>query len=90
MYRWLVMDLLQHRIKVTCINPGAADTEFSTVRFKGDKQKATGIYDGYKPLSASDVANVIYYTTTLPEHVCINDLDLTCLAQGNVVNTFKG
>lgn len=88
--RSMRIDLLQHRIKVTCINPGAAETEFSTVRFRGDEQKATSIYNGYKPLSAEDVAQVIYYTTTLPEHVCINDLDITCLAQANTVNTFKG
>lgn len=83
------VDLLPFKIKVTSVNPGAADTEFSQVRFKGDEQKAGAIYEGYTPLSAADVANVIYYTTTLPAHVCINDLDITCLAQGSNFYTFK-
>jgi NADP-dependent 3-hydroxy acid dehydrogenase YdfG len=83
------IDLLKHKIKVTAIHPGAAETEFSMVRFKGDKSQADKIYEGYQPLSAEDVANVIYYTTTLPEHVCINDLVLTCLAQANSFYTHK-
>ncbi len=83
------IDLLRHGIKVTAIHPGAAETEFSLVRFKGDKAQADKIYDGYQPLSAEDVANVIYYTTTLPRHVCINDIVLTCLAQANSFYTFK-
>jgi NADP-dependent 3-hydroxy acid dehydrogenase YdfG len=83
------IDLLKHKIKVTAIHPGAAETEFSMVRFKGDKTQADKIYEGYQPLSAEDVANVIYYTSTLPEHVCINDLVLTCLAQANSFYTHK-
>lgn len=77
------IDLLRHKIKVTSINPGAADTEFSKVRFKGNEQQATKIYEGYTPLSAEDVAGVIYYCASLPPHVCINDLTLTSLAQAN-------
>ena len=77
------IDLLQHHIKVTAIHPGAAETEFSKVRFKGDEQKAELVYDGYKALQAIDVANIVYYTATLPEHVSINDLTVTCLAQAN-------
>ncbi len=84
------IDLLQHKIKVTAIHPGAAETEFSMVRFKGDKAKADAVYAGYTPLYAEDVAEVVYYTTTLPDHVCINDLVLTCLAQANSFYTFKG
>ena len=84
------IDLLQHHIKVTAIHPGAADTEFSLVRFKGNKSDAAKIYDGYKPLYAEDVAEVIYYCSSLPEHVCINDLVLTCTAQANAFYTFKG
>lgn len=83
------IDLLKHKIKVTAIHPGAAETEFSMVRFKGDKTQADKIYEGYQPLSAEDVASVIYYTTTLPAHVCINDLVLTCLAQANSFYTHK-
>jgi len=77
------IDLLEHGIKVTQICPGAAETEFSIVRFHGDKEKAKEAYKGYQPMSADDVANVIYYTTTLPAHLCINDVVMTSLAQAN-------
>ena len=77
------IDLLQHRIKVTAVNPGAAETEFSLVRFKGDENKAGASYEGFKPLQAADIANAVYYCATLPEHVCINDLVITCTAQAN-------
>lgn len=77
------IDLLQHRIKVTAIHPGAADTEFSRVRFKGDMTQAAKIYEGYTPLRAEDVADAIYYCANLPEHVCINEVNITCLAQAN-------
>jgi 3-hydroxy acid dehydrogenase/malonic semialdehyde reductase len=83
-------DLLRHRIKVTAIHPGAAETEFSLVRFKGDEQSAAKTYDGYKALTANDVADVIYYCATLPPHVCINDLVVTCTAQSDAFHTFKG
>jgi NADP-dependent 3-hydroxy acid dehydrogenase YdfG len=83
------IDLLSEGIKVTAIHPGAAETEFSKVRFKGDEEKAAAIYKGYRPLSAEDVAEVVYFTTTLPEHVCINDLVLTCTAQANSFYTHK-
>ncbi len=79
------IDLLQHHIKVTAIHPGAAETEFSVVRFKGNEEAAKKVYEGYQPLTAQDVAAVIYYTTTLPAHVCINDLVLTPTQQANSV-----
>lgn len=79
------IDLLRHGIKVTAIHPGAAETEFSEVRFKGDKETAKKIYEGLTPLTAEDVADVIYYCTTLPPHVCINDLVITCTQQANAV-----
>lgn len=77
------IDLLRHGIKVTAIHPGAADTEFSSVRFKGNETAARSVYEGYQPLVAQDVADVVFYTTTLPPHVCINDLVMTCTAQAN-------
>ena len=77
------IDLLRHHIKVTAIHPGAAETEFSLVRFKGDEETAKKVYDGFKPLGATDVAEVVYFTTTLPPHVCINDLVLTATQQAN-------
>lgn len=84
------IDLVQHNIKVTAIHPGAAETEFSLVRFKGAKNVAEQVYEGYQPLTALDVAEVIYYTTTLPSHVCINDLVLTCTQQASSVYISKG
>ncbi|MEO9531396.1 MAG: SDR family NAD(P)-dependent oxidoreductase [Crocinitomicaceae bacterium] len=77
------LDLLPHGIKVTQIAPGAADTEFSTVRFHGDKERADAAYNGYQPMLAEDIAQLIYYSTTLPAHLCINDLVVTSLAQAN-------
>jgi 3-hydroxy acid dehydrogenase/malonic semialdehyde reductase len=79
------IDLLRHNIRVTGIHPGAAETEFSIVRFKGDEKTASSIYNGLKPLSAGDVADVIFYTTSLPSHVCINDLVITCTQQANAI-----
>ena len=75
------IDLLKHNIKVTAIHPGAVETEFSLVRYKGDEEKAQAAYHGFVPLSAADIADTIFYCATLPAHVCINDLVITCLQQ---------
>lgn len=83
------IDLLRHNIKVTAIHPGAAETEFSMVRFKGNENNAAGVYKGIQPLTAEDVADVIYYTTTLPAHVCINDLVLTCTQQADGIYLYR-
>lgn len=77
------IDLLEHGIKVTQVAPGAAETEFSIVRFHGDSDKAKNAYNGYQPMVAEDIAEVVYYTTTLPAHLCINDLVMTSLSQAN-------
>ncbi|TAG13462.1 MAG: SDR family NAD(P)-dependent oxidoreductase [Sphingobacteriia bacterium] len=77
------IDLLPHHIKVTAVHPGAAETEFSLVRYKGDKEKASAVYDGFKALEAKDIADVIFYAANLPAHVCINELIITCTAQAN-------
>ncbi len=77
------IDLLQYNIKATCIHPGAVDTEFSLIRFKGDEEKANKVYEGYKPLHATDVANTIVFIATLASHVCINDITMTCTQQAN-------
>lgn len=77
------IDLLPHNIKVTAIHPGAAETEFSLVRFKGDASKAKDVYKGFTPLSGKDVADVVFYCCSLPAHVCINDLVVTPTAQAN-------
>jgi 3-hydroxy acid dehydrogenase/malonic semialdehyde reductase len=83
------IDLLRHGIKVTNVNPGAAETEFSLVRFKGDADTAAKVYEGIKPLQAEDVASVIYYATTLPAHVCINELTVTCLQQADSLHLIR-
>jgi len=83
------IDLLSHNIKVTAIHPGAVETEFAEVRFKGDKEKASRVYDGFTPLSAEDIANTIFYVASLPPHVCINDLVITPTAQANSIYFYK-
>jgi len=83
------IDLLRYNIKVTEINPGAVETEFSIIRFKGDKQAADNVYKGFKSLQASDVSEIIHYITTLPEHVNINDIVIMPTAQANTVHINK-
>lgn len=77
------IDCSPYNIKVTNICPGAVETEFSMVRFKGNKEKADATYKGYKPLTGEDIANTIVYCATLPSHICINDLLITPTAQAN-------
>ena len=77
------IDLLPYNIKVTAVHPGAAETEFSLVRFKGDASRAKDVYKGFTPLSGKDVADVVFYCCSLPPHVCINDLVVTPTAQAN-------
>jgi 3-hydroxy acid dehydrogenase/malonic semialdehyde reductase len=79
------IDLLPHNIKVTAINPGMAETEFSLVRFKGDAGKAENFYAGFQALKAEDIADAVYYCATLPPHVCINDMTITCTQQANSI-----
>jgi 3-hydroxy acid dehydrogenase / malonic semialdehyde reductase len=87
--RAMRIDLLAHHIKVTAVHPGAAETEFSLVRFKGAEDTAKKVYEGYTALSAEDVANIIYYTASLPAHVCINDLVVTPTQQANAYHVVK-
>ena len=81
--RSMRVDLLKYGIKVTAIHPGAVDTEFSLVRYKGYKTKADSVYKGFTPLSAEDIADTIYYTASLPKHVCINELTITPTRQAS-------
>lgn len=83
------IDLLPYGIKVTAINPGMAETEFSLVRFKGDAEKATSVYNDIQPLKAEDIADIAFYCATLPPHVCINDLTVTCINQANSLYTLR-
>ncbi len=77
------IDLVTHNIKVTQIAPGAAETEFSLVRFNGDSERASNVYKGFTPLSGEDIADAVYYVTSLPGHVNINDLVLMPTAQAS-------
>ncbi len=77
------IDLLRHNFKVTALHPGAAETEFSLVRFKGDAEKAAGVYDGFTPMQPADIADTAFYCANLPAHICINDLVITCTQQAN-------
>ena len=79
------IDLLRHSIKVTAIHPGAVETEFALVRFKGDENKAADTYKGFIPLTPLDIAETIYYTASLPPNVCINDIVITPVSQANAV-----
>lgn len=82
--RGLRADLLGTRIRVTNIEPGLAETEFSLVRYKGDRDKAGKVYQGTEPLTAADVADVVFWTTSVPAHVNINAVEImpTCQAWG--------
>ena len=82
--RAMRIDLLRHNIKVTNISPGMAETEFSLVRFKGDKPKAREVYLGIDALTAEDIAETIWYCASLPSHVCINELVITPVQQAGV------
>jgi len=83
------IDLLPHKIKVTAIHPGAVDTEFSEVRFKGDKDRAKKVYDGYEPLHAQDIAETIWFAASRPAHVNINDLLVMPTAQASTSHLLR-
>lgn len=87
--RAMRIDLVQYGIKVTNIAPGAAETEFSLVRFKGDAHVASSVYEGYSPLVAADIADAIYYVSTRPKHVTINDLVIMPTAQASATVVHK-
>src|SRR5690606_12268387 len=82
------IDLNSHNIKVSAVNPGLVETEFSKVRFKGDEEKASRVYEGFPPLSARDVAEVIAFVVSRPAHVNVADLLLlpTAQASSKIVN----
>lgn len=87
--RGMRIDLLKHGIKVTNIAPGMVETEFSLVRFRGDNDRAAAVYTGLEPLRGEDIAEVMHYCASLPDHVCINDLVIMPKAQASATNTFR-
>ncbi len=74
--RNLRADLMGHSVRVTDIEPGLAETEFSVVRFKGNEEKAASVYEGMKPLNGDDIAEIVFWVSTLPSHVNINSLEV--------------
>ena len=83
------LDLLGTGVRVTQLAPGAVETEFSMVRFKGDEVRAAKVYQGYDPLRPEDIADVAYYVTTLPKRVNINDILIMPTAQANATTFIK-
>lgn len=81
--RAMRIDLVSYGIKVSNIAPGAAETEFSLVRFKGNEDIAKSVYDGFDPLMAEDIADAVHYVCTRPAHVTINDLVIMPTAQAS-------
>ena len=79
--RNLRADLLGTKVRATCLAPGMAETEFSSVRFKGDEARAERVYAGAEPLTAGDIAEIIYFVTSLPGHVNINALEVMSIDQ---------
>jgi len=83
------IDLLSHGIKVTAVHPGAVETEFSMVRFKGDEARAKKVYDGFEPLVANDIAESIWFAVSRPAHVNINEMIVMPTAQATGSNIFR-
>jgi 3-hydroxy acid dehydrogenase/malonic semialdehyde reductase len=83
------IDLLEHGIKVTSINPGLVETEFSIVRFKGNTERAKSTYSGLEPLKAEDIAEIIYFAASRPHHVVLNEVLITPLAQAGANHVQK-
>lgn len=85
----MLMDLVQYNIKVSQICPGAVDTEFSLVRFKGDKEKADNVYKGFEALTAKDIADAIMFIVNAPSHVNISDMVIMPAAQASPTQIVK-
>ena len=83
------IDMVSDGIKVTQVAPGAVETEFSNVRFKGDDTKADSIYSGFEPLHPEDIADAVYYCASLPAHVNINDMVIMPTAQANATTIIR-
>lgn len=81
--RGMRVDLVSKGIKVSQIAPGAVNTEFSTVRFHGDTERADHVYDGYQPLTGEDIAECLFFMISAPEHLNVADMLILPLAQGD-------
>lgn len=83
------IDLLPHNIKVTAINPGMVETEFSLVRYDGDEARAKKVYQGLQPLTPEDIAETVFWTASRPAHVNINDILIMPTVQATATNTLR-
>jgi 3-hydroxy acid dehydrogenase/malonic semialdehyde reductase len=83
------MDCLEHGIKVSTVDPGMVETEFSIVRFSGNQERAEKVYEGLEPLTAADIADAVVYCATRPSHVNINEMILTPLAQASSTQVIR-
>ncbi len=83
------LDVLDKNIKVSTVDPGMVYTEFSDVRFSGNKEKAEKVYDGIKPLYPEDVAGAVLFCATAPEHVNINEIIITAVAQASSTQIYR-
>ena len=77
------VDLVGTRVRASCVSPGAVETEFSEVRFHGDRERAEEVYEGYRPLGPEDVADAVAYVVNAPPHVSVHDLVIMPTAQRN-------
>ena len=83
------IDLLPHGIRVTAVNPGMVETEFSVVRFHGDEERAKKVYEGLQPLTPVDIAETVFWVTTRPPHVNINDIVIMPTVQANATTSIR-
>ncbi len=83
------IDLLPYGIKVTAVNPGMVETEFSVVRFDGDEERAKKVYMGMQPLTPEDIAETIYWAALRPAHVNINDIVIMPAMQASATNVLR-
>jgi len=81
----LRMETLEHKIRVSTVDPGMVETEFSDVRFYGDKEKATNVYKGLEPLTGDDIAETVLFCATRPKHVNINEIIVMPSAQATAM-----
>ena len=81
------MDVLGSQLRVTTIDPGMVETEFSLVRFKGDREQAADVYQGITPLSPHDIAEAILFCITRPAHVNVSDMIILATAQAAATMT---
>ncbi len=86
----LRLDLFGTPVRVSSIDPGAAETEFSVVRFRGDEARAADVYEGYQPLTAEDIADAVLWVATRPPHVNVDEILIKCTAQARAGMVYKG